>query len=319
LSPAALTAANVGEAIAIPAPAGVDVSGGVETAGAKDAAKIYQSRRRPRGPGKGRAMLARIVAGNPPGSRRPQTNRPPRRLQRTYPPPPMPSPPPSAPPPGAHRECKLASPAKGLLTGHHTVAELAAIYTAGGAAALSVHTSAPVRGRVEDLAAVRAVSSLPIMRKDFIIDEYQIYEARWAGADAILLIAAILTDEELARFTALAAHLGLDALVEVHSRAELDRVQRTPAPIIGINNRDLRTLHQPTLAAYTFALLPHTDGTRLVISEKRHRGGDDANASDRRRPRPPRRRRSRHRPRHPRRTRELARARYASPASPTHK
>jgi indole-3-glycerol phosphate synthase len=171
-------------------------------------------------------------------------------------------------------ECKLASPAKGRLCGRHTVPELARIFTAGGAAALSVHTSAPFRGRVEDLAAVRAVSSLPIMRKDFIIDEYQIYEARWAGADAILLIAAILTDEELARFTALAAHLGLDALVEVHSRAELDRVQRTPAPIIGINNRDLATF--TTDLATTFALLPHADPARIIISESGITGGADA-------------------------------------------
>ena len=171
-------------------------------------------------------------------------------------------------------ECKLASPAKGLLTGHHTVAELAAIYTAGGAAALSVHTSAPFRGRIQDLAAVRAVSPLPLLRKDFIIDEYQLYEARDAGADAVLLIAAILTDGQLRRFLAVADSLGLDCIVEVHSLEELERVQRTPAPIIGINNRDLRTF--TTDIAATFALLPHTDGTRLVISESGIAGGDDA-------------------------------------------
>ncbi|MDT8902881.1 indole-3-glycerol phosphate synthase TrpC [Anaeroselena agilis] len=171
-------------------------------------------------------------------------------------------------------ECKLASPAKGTLTARHTVPELARIYTAGGAAALSVHTSAPFRGRLEDIAAVRAVSPLPILRKDFIIDEYQLHEARWAGADAVLLIAAILTDAELARFLAVAGELGLDTLVEVHSREELDRVQRTPAPIIGINNRDLTTF--TTDIAATFALLPHTDGRRLLVSESGITGGHDA-------------------------------------------
>lgn len=171
-------------------------------------------------------------------------------------------------------ECKLASPAKGLLCGRHTVPELARIFTAGGAAALSVHTSAPFRGRLQDIAAVRAASSLPILRKDFIIDEYQLYEARAAGADAVLLIAAILTDGQLLRFLAVADTLGLDTLVEVHSRAELDRVQRTPAPIIGINNRDLATF--TTDIAATFALLPHTDSSRLIISESGIAGGHDA-------------------------------------------
>jgi indole-3-glycerol phosphate synthase len=171
-------------------------------------------------------------------------------------------------------ECKLASPAKGLLSGRHTVPELASIYTAGGAAALSVHTSAPFRGRLEDIAAVRAVSPLPILRKDFIIDEYQLYEARRAGADAVLLIAALLTDGDLRRFLAVADTLGLDTLVEVHTLGELERVQRTPAPIIGINNRDLTTF--TTDLAATFALLPHTDGRRLIISESGIAGGHDA-------------------------------------------
>jgi indole-3-glycerol phosphate synthase len=171
-------------------------------------------------------------------------------------------------------ECKLASPAKGTLTDRHTVASLARLFTAAGAAALSVHTSAPFRGRLEDLAAVRAVSPLPILRKDFIIDEYQLYESSLAGADAVLLIAAILTDGQLARFLALAGDLGLDTLVEVHSRDELQRVQRTAAPIVGINNRDLATF--ATDLAVTLALLPHTDGRRLIISESGIHDGNDA-------------------------------------------
>lgn len=171
-------------------------------------------------------------------------------------------------------ECKLASPAKGTLCHRHTVPELARLFTAGGAAALSVHTSPPFRGCLEDIAAVRAVSPLPIIRKDFIIDEYQLYESRQAGADAVLLIARILTDDELARFLALANDLGLDCLVEVHSLEELQRVQRTPAAIVGINNRDLRTF--TTDLAVTFALLPFADRRRLIISESGIAGGSDA-------------------------------------------
>ncbi len=170
-------------------------------------------------------------------------------------------------------ECKLASPAKGTLCERHTVASLARIFTAAGAAALSVHTSAPFRGRLDDLAAVRAASPLPILRKDFIIDEYQLYETCLAGADAVLLIAAILTDGELDRYLAIAGDLGLDTLVEVHSLEELQRVQRTAAPIVGINNRDLRTF--TTDLAATFALLPRTDGRRLFISESGINSGRD--------------------------------------------
>jgi indole-3-glycerol phosphate synthase len=162
-------------------------------------------------------------------------------------------------------ECKLASPAKGTLCGTHTVPELAAIFTAQGATALSVHTSAPFRGKLADIAAVRQVSQLPILRKDFIIDEYQLYEARAGGADAILLIAAILTDAELTHFLSLASELGLDALVEVHSRPELERVRQTPANLVGINNRDLTTFQ--TSVENTFHLLPHCDPRWRLISE----------------------------------------------------
>ena len=98
------------------------------------------------------------------------------------------------------------------------------------------------------------VSNLPILRKDFIIDPYQLYEARWAGADAILLIAAILTDDELCDFLGIADSLGLDCLVEVHSREELMRVQKTSAQLVGINNRNLKTFQ--TDIQTTFDLLP---------------------------------------------------------------
>lgn len=171
-------------------------------------------------------------------------------------------------------ECKLASPAKGRLCDRHSVPELADIFTRGGATALSVHTSTPFLGRLEDLADVRAVTSLPLLRKDFIIDEYQLYEARWAGADAVLLIASLLTVDQLGQFLAVADSLGLDCLVEVHSRRELSAVQQTSAAIVGINNRDLTTFK--TDIATTFALLAETDGKRLIISESGIKDGTDA-------------------------------------------
>lgn len=161
-------------------------------------------------------------------------------------------------------ECKLASPVKGALSGF-TVSELAGIYEMNGAAALSVLTDSHFYGSLAHVREVRAVSRLPILRKDFIIDEYQIYQARAAGADAILLIAAILDDNQIIRFLAIAKELGLDCLVEVHSREELERVFRSEAPIIGINNRDLQTFQ--TDIQQTFALLPYCGTHRLIISE----------------------------------------------------
>lgn len=162
-------------------------------------------------------------------------------------------------------ECKLASPAKGQLCESLSVPELAKIFTNNGASALSVHTSAPFKGKLSDIAAVRDVSPLPILRKDFIIDEYQLYESRAAGADAILLIAAILTDAELNQFLATANRLGMDCLVEVHSLAELERVKSTSASLVGINNRNLNTF--TTDIANTFSLLPHCDSRWRLISE----------------------------------------------------
>lgn len=162
-------------------------------------------------------------------------------------------------------ECKLASPAKGELCTDYSVPELAQIYTENGAAALSIHTDSHFRGSLEDIAAVRAVTELPILRKDFIIDAYQIYEARVAGADAILLIANILSDEQLKEYLSIAHGLGMDCLVEVHTLEELKRVQQTPAPIIGINNRNLQTF--TTDIQNTFDLLPYCDQFRIIISE----------------------------------------------------
>jgi indole-3-glycerol phosphate synthase len=172
-------------------------------------------------------------------------------------------------------ECKLASPAKGQLCDSRSVPELAQLFTANGATALSVHTSEPFQGKLSDIAAVRAVSPLPILRKDFIIDEYQIYEARAAGADAILLIAAILTDTQLHQFLATANRLGMDCMVEVHSLLELERIKPTNASLVGINNRDLATFG--TDIANTFSLLPHCDPRWRLISESGICSRSDAN------------------------------------------
>jgi indole-3-glycerol phosphate synthase len=171
-------------------------------------------------------------------------------------------------------ECKLASPAKGTLCSNYTVPELAQFYARHGAAALSVHTNAVFRGRIDDIVQVKANVSLPVLCKEFIIDEYQLYAARAAGADAVLLIAAVLTDAALLRFLQVARELGMDCLVEVHTLAELNRVQQTDAKLIGINNRDLQTF--TTNIAQTFSLLPHCDSGRLIISESGIRTGEDA-------------------------------------------
>lgn len=162
-------------------------------------------------------------------------------------------------------ECKVASPAKGTLCSTHTVPELAKIFATHGANAISVHTNAAFRGSLEDISRVKQTVSLPVLCKEFIIDEYQIYAARAAGADAILLIAAILTAAELRRFLTVTADLGMDALVEVHTLPELNRVQQTDAKLIGINNRNLQTF--TTNIAQTFELLPYCESGRLLISE----------------------------------------------------
>lgn len=171
-------------------------------------------------------------------------------------------------------ECKLASPVKGQLCSSQSVTDLARIYTAQGASALSVHTNSHFLGRLSDIAAVRKVTDLPILRKEFIVDSYQIYESRYAGADGVLLIAGILSDSQLTEYLKLAGELGMDCLVEVHSREELQRVLQTPADIIGINNRDLKTFQ--TDIRHTFELLPECPTDRYIISESGVKTGEDA-------------------------------------------
>jgi indole-3-glycerol phosphate synthase len=137
-------------------------------------------------------------------------------------------------------ECKQASPSKGVFTHGKSVKELASIYAKNGAAVLSVLTDKHFNGSIEDIAAAKEACDLPILRKDFVVDTYQIYEARAAEADGILLIAAVLNDEELIECLSVVKDLGMDALVQVHTLEELKRVLKLPAEIIGINNRDLK-------------------------------------------------------------------------------
>ncbi|MBR1553397.1 MAG: indole-3-glycerol phosphate synthase TrpC [Schwartzia sp.] len=162
-------------------------------------------------------------------------------------------------------ECKLQSPAKGRLCRSYSVTELAKIYEENGASALSVHTDPHFLGSNEDFAAVRKMTGLPILRKDFIIDEYQIYEARMLGADAVLLIARILTPRRLREFLYLAWGLGMDALVEVHDEEDLRAALATPAEFIGVNNRNLTTF--TTSIENTMELLPSIGEGRTIISE----------------------------------------------------
>ncbi|MFN2508067.1 MAG: indole-3-glycerol phosphate synthase TrpC [Chthoniobacterales bacterium] len=146
-------------------------------------------------------------------------------------------------------EFKRASPSRGLLRADANAAAFALLYESAGACAVSVLTEPDFfRGSLGDLHAVRSATALPVLRKDFVIDTYQITQTAAAGADAILLIAAALNDDELPRFRAYAEDdLGLDALVEVHTVRELQRALACAATLIGVNNRDLRTF-QTTLA-----------------------------------------------------------------------
>ena len=157
-------------------------------------------------------------------------------------------------------EIKRASPSKGDIGIDLDPAPLSADYAAGGAAALSVLTDAPFfKGSALDLKAARAATTLPVLRKDFIIDVYQVYEARAWGADAVLLIARVLTAEELADLCACVRELGMEPLVEVHAEDDLARVPDDCVRLIGINNRDLKSFDTSLDTAIGLAsrLAPH--------------------------------------------------------------
>ncbi len=168
---------------------------------------------------------------------------------------------------GLIAELKRASPSAGLIRADFDPAAIACAYQAAGAACLSVLTeAASFRGSVGDLVAARAASQLPVLRKDFILDAWQVYESRLIGADCILLIMAALDDAEARDLAALAASLRLEVLVEVHDEAELDRALALPqAEMIGINNRNLRSLR--TDLATTIALAPLVPADRIVVAE----------------------------------------------------
>lgn len=153
-------------------------------------------------------------------------------------------------------ECKRRSPSKGVLAVQYEPAAIARCYEEGGAAAISVLTEPTFfDGALEHLEAVRAAVALPLLRKDFVVDEYQLFEARASGADAILLIVAALEHHDLVRLQSRAWELGLAALVEVHDEAELARAVDGGARVIGVNNRNLRTLQVDVEASYRLATM----------------------------------------------------------------
>lgn len=170
-------------------------------------------------------------------------------------------------------ECKRRSPSRGVLAPVYDPVAVARQYESGGAAAISVLTEPTFfDGALDHLTAVRAAVALPLLRKDFIVDDYQLFEARAAGADAILLIVAALEQEVLTRLQQRAAELGLATLVEVHNEEELARALDGGARLIGVNNRNLRTLSVDVKASYRLAAQIPADVVAVSESGLQSRG-----------------------------------------------
>ena len=168
--------------------------------------------------------------------------------------------------PAVIAELKKASPSKGLIRDPFVPADIARSYAAHGAACLSVLTDQDFfQGSEAYLRQARAACTLPVLRKDFIVDPYQVYETRSMGADCMLLIVAALDDGRLRELAQLAAELSLDVLIEVHDREELTRALSLECPLLGINNRDLRTFE--TRLETTLQLLAHIPEGRIVVTE----------------------------------------------------
>lgn len=171
-------------------------------------------------------------------------------------------------------EAKRASPSKGLIREHFEPAAIAASYQRGGAACLSVLTDVDFfQGSDDYLQQAREACSLPVIRKDFIVDPYQVLEARAIGADCVLLIVAVLEDQQMEELNAAALELGMDVLVEVHDQAELERALPLGNTLMGINNRDLRNFE--TRLETTLELLPLIPAERLVVTESGIHTPDD--------------------------------------------
>ena len=175
---------------------------------------------------------------------------------------------------GVIAEIKKASPSKGVLREDFIPADIAQTYAENGAACLSVLTDVQFfQGAVDYLKQARASCQLPVLRKDFIVDAYQVYESRVMGADAILLIAAILDDAQMKAFEAIALSLDMAVLVEVHDEVELARALKLKTPLIGVNNRNLKTFE--VSLDTTLSLMQQVPADRLLVTESGIRNRED--------------------------------------------